>query len=225
MPAPRKRGNAQRRSFTTIFSNEQQYLSLTVLSRDIADAELGTQSNVFERCVTSSLLPSRAAERYAAMLYARDEPLGVLECIEALARELSIAAGEPASEEGLVGFVRYAYDYAAGHRVEIGPCAARKALAADLEALVDHFAAGGERRPRGRRSAPNTDLGALGRRRGGAEGRAVCNPLDLGLPGRQTPRVPCARGCRAGGPRRRWDAHRRRPVRQMGVHLRGREDR
>ncbi|HQE69646.1 MAG TPA: hypothetical protein PK071_00805, partial [Atopobiaceae bacterium] len=91
-----------------------------------------------ERCVTSSLLPSRAAERYAAMLYARDEPLGVLECIEALARDLSIAAGEPASEEGLVGFVRYAYDYAAEHHVEIGPCAARKALAADLEALVDH---------------------------------------------------------------------------------------
>ena len=60
------------------------------------------------------------------MLYARDEPLGVLECIEALARELSITADEPASEEGLVGFVRYAYDFAIRHRVEIGPCAARR---------------------------------------------------------------------------------------------------
>ncbi|MBQ3338134.1 MAG: hypothetical protein IJG82_00820, partial [Atopobiaceae bacterium] len=139
MPAPRKRGNAQRRSFTTIFSNEQRYLSLTGLSRDIADASLGTQSNVFERCVTSSLLPSKAAERYAAMLYARDEPLSVLECIEALARELSITADEPASEEGLAGFVRHAYDYAARHRVEIGSCAARRALAADLEALVDQL--------------------------------------------------------------------------------------
>ena len=145
MPAPRNRGNAQRRSFTTIFSNEQRYLSLTGLSRDIADASLGTQSNVFERCVTSSLLPSRAAERYAAMLYARDEALGVLECIEALARELSITADEPASEEGLVGFVRYAYDFALRHRVEIGPCAARRTLAADLEALVDHLSQREER--------------------------------------------------------------------------------
>ena len=139
MPTPRKRGNAHRRSFTTIFSNEQRYLAVTGLSRDIADACLGTQSNVFERCVTSSLLPSKAAERYAAMLYAKAEPLCVLECIEAFARELSITAGEPDSKAGLEEFVRYAYDYAARHRVSIGNSGARRALVADLESVVDRL--------------------------------------------------------------------------------------
>lgn len=139
MPVPRKRGNAQRRSFTTIFSNEQRYLSITGLSRDIADACLGTQSNVFERCVVSSLMPSRPAEKYAAMLYAQDEPLSVMECVEAFARELSVAAGEPASEEDLEGLVRYVYDYAARHRVRIACGEERKVLIADLEAVIDRL--------------------------------------------------------------------------------------
>ncbi len=139
MPAPRKHGNVQRRSFTTIFSNEQRYLSVTGLSRDIADAYLGTQSNVFEKCVVRSLMPSRAAERYAAMLYAQADPLSVMECVEALARELSVAAGGLASGEDLEGLVRYAYDYAARHRVGIACNEARKVLIADLEAVIDRL--------------------------------------------------------------------------------------
>ena len=139
MPATRKHGNVQRRSFTTIFSNEQRYLSVTGLSRDIADAYLGTQSNVFEKCVVSTLMPSRAAERYAAMLYAQAEPLSVMECTEALARELSVAADGLASDEHLEGLVRYVYDYAAKHRVRIACNEARKVLIADLEAVIDQL--------------------------------------------------------------------------------------
>ena len=139
MPATRKHGNVQRRSFTTIFSNEQRYLSVTGLSRDIADAYLGTQSNVFEKCVVHSLMPSRAAERYAAMLFAQAEPLSVMECTEALARELSVAAGGLASDEHLEGLVRYVYDYAARHRVRIACGEERKVLIADLEAVIDRL--------------------------------------------------------------------------------------
>ena len=230
MPAPRNRGNAQRRSFTTIFSNEQRYLSLTGLSRDIADASLGTQSNVFERCVTSSLLPSRAAERYAAMLYARDEPLGVLECIEALARELSITADEPASEEGLVGFVRYAYDFAIRHRVEIGPCAARRTLAADLEALVDHLS---QREERGGPEAADRLLTLISELSGDNEFlRKNWGQVKKVLSYAWEPKSWDGNqdGVMEGSQhntmdaRWRWEAYRRRPLRQMGVHLRSREN-